>query len=636
MTPARKASTSRAAPEKEASPVSLDYAHLWRLFIKYWPWLTAAVVLGTLIGYLYALSQTPIYSATATIVVPGKAGPTPSGENVGRPDVTSGELITTFVQLLQTNDLPSRVAKSQHLNENPEFLPEGVPAPVSDDAATSMLASDIAIHIRPSTRLIDITVEHRSENMAQSLANWLADESISQEFDEDAGDTTARTDHLQKEVERLQQKASASQRTLHVYEAAHNMVGNPDAPEDVTATHLKDLNQQLSNAQAQVILLRERYGEEHPRLIQAEQMVQELTDEVSKAKAEVNKSSGEDGGYTALKSEADSDQTQLDIMNRELHEAETSIQVATPDLKVVNRATYSILVRPNKTKSSATGGFLGLICGLGFILGVYFIDSSIRTVAQAESTLSLPVIAAVPIMTETDGRSVLPTVSHPQSFAAEAFRGLRASLLLRDREQPLKTVLVVSAIPGEGKSFCAANLAVAFAQAGLKTLLIDADLRLPTLYTYFQVPSKGENNGFIDVLSGRVDLASAATPSAVTNLDLLLTTTAAESPAEVLSGVRLPLLLVEAAGKYDRVVIDSAPLNAVSDTMLILQEVDAILLVIRAASTPSSESKSALAKIYNTKIKPLGLILNYLAPHTMRSYAYGYSYGQKPKEKNAK
>ena len=95
-------------------------------------------------------------------------------------------------------------------------------------------------------------------------------------------------------------------------------------------------------------------------------------------------------------------------------------------------------------------------------------------------------------------------------------------------------------------------------------------------------------------------------------------------------------MLDEAARKYDRMVIDSAPLNAVSDTMLIMPKADAILLVVRAAQTPASESKAALQKISSSKMKPLGLILNYLAPHTLKSYAYGYSYGQKPKDKNAK
>ncbi len=138
------------------------------------------------------------------------------------------------------------------------------------------------------------------------------------------------------------------------------------------------------------------------------------------------------------------------------------------------------------------------------------------------------------------------------------------------------------------------------------------------------------------MLSGRTTLSSSVLKSQIPTLDLLLTTTPADSPAELLSGIRLPLVLDEAAGKYDRVVIDSAPLNAVSDTMLIMPKADAILLVVRAGQTPSSETKGALQKISSGKMKPLGLILNYLAAHTLKSYAYGYSYGQKPKEKYAK
>ena len=137
---------------------------------------------------------------------------------------------------------------------------------------------------------------------------------------------------------------------------------------------------------------------------------------------------------------------------------------------------------------------------------------------------------------------------------------------------------------------------------------------------------RDRSNGFPDILAGRTTLASAVVSSPIPTLELLLTTTPVDSPAELLSGVRLPLLLDEAAQKYDRIVLDSAPLNAVSDTMLIMQKADAILLVIRAAQTPASECKSALQKIYSSKMKPLGLILNYLAPHTLKSYAYGYSY----------
>jgi len=636
MNPPRKSSSGRSSHEREAAPITLDYNHLWRLCLKYWKWLTAGAILGFLAGYFYAASQTPIYSARSTIVVNSKSNGGPDA--VGQPDGISDDMIKTYEQLLQTKDLAQRVVKAQHLNEDPDFLPGAVGLPVSEDTATGILASETHIQIRPLTRLIDITVEHPSPEMTAKLANWLAQAAISQQVDQSAGTTTVLSDYLQKEVERIQGELAQSESALKAYDASHNiMEGNANDAVDANDNELKDLNMQYEDAQAQVSLLEERYGPEHPKLIAAENLVDELRNKLNKAQSNAVSTSGQDSDYSTLKQTVNSYKDQLASMLKELQGAQAAAHVEIPGIAVADEATRPwVPVRPNKTRSAAVGGFIGLVCGLSFVLGVYFLDSSIRTVSQAESTLGLPVIAAIPILTEADGRSVLPTYSDPQSFVAESFRGLRASLILHDRANPLKTVLVGSAVPGEGKSFCAANLAVAFAQAGLKTLLIDADLRLPTLHTYFNIPADQVANGFLEVLSGRATLDTAAIASPIPTLSLLLTTTAADAPAELLSGIRLPLLLDQAAQKYDRVVIDSAPLNAVSDTMLILQKTDAILLVIRAAQTPSSESKAALQKIYSSNMKPLGLILNYLAAHTLKSYAYGYSYGQKPKDKNAR
>ena len=637
MNPPRKTSSSRGSQEKEIAPRSLDYDHLSRLCLKYWRWLAGGIVAGVLAGLFYAASQTSIYSAKATIRVEAKESSMPNVSNVDQPDTHSGDQLKTFEQLLQMKNLVERVVKSERLNEDPAFLPGGVTPPISEEAAARILAKDVLIRIRPQTRLIDITVEHHSPKMAQLLANRLAQESILQEFDQKAGSASALSDYLQKEVERLQQKVSESEHDLQDYQAAHRNEGGGslDNTEGVVLLRLKDLNQQYITAQAQVTLLKERYGEEHPKLRQAEAMTEELRNEVNKAQEDAMTLKGTSIGYDAKKSVAESYRAQLTNMLKALNDAQGAVHVEIPGIAIADEAPLPYApVRPNKTMAVAVGGFFGLICGMGFILGLYFLDSSLRTVAQAESTLNVPVIAAVPILTESEGSSILPTFSDPQSFVAESFRGLRASLLLHNRENPLKRILVVSAIPGEGKSFCGANLAVAFAQAGLRTLLIDADLRLPTLHTYFNLPA--ESTGFPEVLAGRATLASAVVPSQIPKLELLLTTTPADSPAELLSGIRLPLLLDEAAQKYDRVVIDSAPLNAVSDTMLIMQKADAILLVIRAAQTPASECKSALQKIASSKMKPLGLILNYMAPHTLKSYAYGYSYGQKPKERYAK
>jgi len=636
MNPPRKSSSSRGAQEKETTPLSIDYSHLGRLCLKYWPWLVAGVVLGLVGGYFYAKSQIPIYSAQSSIVVNGTSGG-PTGE-VGTPDGISDDMIKTYEQLLQTKDLAERVVKTQHLEANPQFFPVGDPGPMSQDEATGILAGSMTIRIRPLTRLIDISVEHHDPAMAQMLANQLAHEAVAQYLEQHKGSGDVLAQYLQTEVDQLRQELTASESALKAYETKNNIIPAGLDAHDSTDQQLADLNKQLSAAEEQVTLLQERYLPQHPKLIAAEELVDELKTQLHTVQATAMNQSSDSSEYASLKSNVDSYQTQLTTMLKELNDAKAKQVVDIPPIAVAEEAALPYgPIRPNKPRLVAMGAFGGLVCGLGFILALYFMDNSVRTVAQAEATLGLPVIAAIPILTETEGRTVLPTFSDPQSFVAESFRGLRASLILHDRQHPLKTVLVVSAVPGEGKSFCAANLAVAFAQAGLKTLLIDADLRLPTAHTYFNVPDSEATGGFTEVLSGRMTLAAAVVQAKVPNLGLLLTTAAADAPAELLSGVRLPILLDEAAKAYDRVVIDSAPLNAVSDTMLILQKADAILLVVRAAQTPASECKAALQRIASSNLKPLGLILNHLAAHTLKSYAYGYSYGQKPpKGRNAK
>src|SRR5580692_11516530 len=129
MNPPRKASSSRGSQDKEAAPLSIDYDHLSRLCLKHWKVLAGGVVLGLLGGYFYAESQTPIYSAQATIEVNPKNSSS-SNSSISQQDGVSDDMIKTYEQLLKTN-LPERVVKSQHLNENAEFLPEGITPPAS-------------------------------------------------------------------------------------------------------------------------------------------------------------------------------------------------------------------------------------------------------------------------------------------------------------------------------------------------------------------------------------------------------------------------------------------------------------------------------------------------------------------------
>src|SRR5437879_3304584 len=263
-------------------------------------------------------------------------------------------------------------------------------------------------------------------------------------------------------------------------------------------------------------------------------------------------------------------------------------------------------------------------------------DRSIKTVDQAESTFGLPVLAAVPDTKEdtkvsrsrgkSDGAYAYRVVSEmPEGPAAEAFRNLRAALSLLGPESERKISLFTSALPGEGKSFTSTNYAVALAQQGYRVLLIDGDLRRPSLQKIFgpkgkhkPSPNYVEPPGLVDCLVGSAKIESAARPISAEEIDvvgdaialrgkihtatggqlfLLAGGRRAPNPAEILSGSAFARIISDAAKPFDRVVLDSAPVLAVSDTLLIAPYVQTICVIIRARKTPRPAVHRAISLI---------------------------------------
>jgi len=321
-------------------------------------------------------------------------------------------------------------------------------------------------------------------------------------------------------------------------------------------------------------------------------------------------------------------------------------------------------VSPRPSRTIALGLLGGLAVGLAFIFGADALDRSIKTVDQAETTLGLPVFAAVPDTTDEGPVSRLKrrgkvlrssnyrvVVDTPESPAAEAFRNLRAALSLLGPEAERKVSLFTSAVPSEGKSFTSANYALVLAQQGYRVLLIDGDLRRPNMHKIFRFPEANVRNnsdedsapGVTDCLVGKTDLASAARQIPAGEIQLvdedieltgkILTATGgqlfvlaggrrAPNPAEILAGPFFGQLIAEAARLFDRVVIDSAPILAVSDTLLMTSYAQTVCIVVRAAKTPRPAVRRAITLLAKSGIRPAGLILNRLR----RSRGVGYYY----------
>jgi capsular exopolysaccharide synthesis family protein len=251
------------------------------------------------------------------------------------------------------------------------------------------------------------------------------------------------------------------------------------------------------------------------------------------------------------------------------------------------------------------------------------LDTSIKTVDQIEQMTGVNVIAAIPKLSLSSRASVLVVNEERSGIVAESFRSLRASLTLHQLNENARTFLFSSSLPSEGKTFCSSNYAVTLAQQGFNTLFIDADLRKPGGSIVFY----GENRkpGLSEVLMQSCTMKNAVMPSHIDNLQVLTAGGRAPNPSELLTNENIQRVLKEALSKYDRIVVDSAPLLAVSDTLLIAPHIDLCTLVVRAFATPRKMVMRALKSLDETKTEPAGLILNFLPGGRGGYYAYYYS-----------
>jgi len=391
---------------------------------------------------------------------------------------------------------------------------------------------------------------------------------------------------------------------------------------------LSGLNELKSKLKSAVASAGDTLRQQYQSFSETEQKLKDMLAEQEKKTLELDAISIP---YKVLQREADTDRTLYETILARLKETDVTAGLTkTPYRFTEEPLLIPDPVRPNKIKTMALAGLLALAAGLALILLLDRLDASIRTVDEAESILQQPVLAAVPEGNLEKIPEGAVAMTHDSGSAqAEAFRTLRASLSLLGAEDQRRLILVTSAIPSEGKTFTSTNLSAAFATQGLNTIVIDADLRRPSLSATLldrEVRKSGEFRGLTDVLSGLCSIEEAIRPTTVPNLSLLPSGRRAPNPAELLAQINVGQLLESLLKKYDRVVVDSAPVNAVSDTLSLASMAHAVCLVLRFGKTPRRAILRALTLLEKTGARMAGIVMNRMPTSRGASYYY-YYYG---------
>ncbi|MCX5480096.1 polysaccharide biosynthesis tyrosine autokinase [Kaistia geumhonensis] len=351
----------------------------------------------------------------------------------------------------------------------------------------------------------------------------------------------------------------------------------------------------------------------------AVQREQAISADLDETRAELIDTRNRSVEYTMLQREADTNRTLYDGLLQRYKEISVIGGVAANGLSIVDQASLpGAPYTPKLALNMALATFVGLLLGLGAAFGLEFFDNTIKTPDQMESILGIPVLGLIPVL--PPDQPVQAVLEDPHSAVSEAYRSARTALQFStDRGVP-RNFMVTSARPSEGKTTTVTTLARMFGQIGMKILVIDADLRNPSLHKIVGVDNTA---GLSNYLTGGADAESLLRDTSVANVSVLTSGPIPPNPAELLSGPRMLTLLTELRDQFDLVIVDSAPVMGLADALLLSSVADGTLIVCAAGETPIETIKAATKRLSMTNSQLLGGILT---KFNSQKAGYGYAY----------
>lgn len=420
---------------------------------------------------------------------------------------------------------------------------------------------------------------------------------------------------------------------------------------------LLELKKELDLAESIFAGIKTRYKEGFPDYQEAEKKVQSLRDalatqsrlliEAVHHKAQIAQSEEESlakvvreqvlaqlnlkelrVGYDLLKREAQEKDLVYKAVLSKVNEMELTARNKINNIHIDYLA--DVPLKPVKPRVVLTI-FLGIIGGLGVALGLAFfvnyLDDSIKSQDDVETYLRLAFLGYIPnIKTNSVVERDLQSHLHPQSNAAEGFRTIRATVSLTQKPDQFRTIAITSTIPSEGKSLVASNLAIVTAQTGLKTLLIDADLRRPSVHKAYRLHSPSGLSSYLMNETSQIEQIVHKTE--VPNLDVICCGSVPTTPSELISSKRMVEFLEAVRGRYDRILLDCPPISAVSDPLIIAAMTDGVLFVTKFNKIRREHARKSIQRIQNAGIHIVGVVLNDIDFEGKDSYYYSYYYYQ--------
>ncbi|MGQ9701118.1 MAG: GumC family protein [bacterium] len=283
-------------------------------------------------------------------------------------------------------------------------------------------------------------------------------------------------------------------------------------------------------------------------------------------------------------------------------------------------------VEPKPRQNGILGLILGLLIGVGGAFLIEYLNTTVRSAKEIEELTEITVLANVPMVKNRHPIDI-PTVKEPHSDIAEAFRILRTNIIFSAAARSIKSLLVTSTVPQEGKTTTCINLGITFAQLGQKVIILDCDFRRPKLHNYFKSLVKNNHNGLSDILINRIKLKDALIKSQFENLYFITSGTIPSNPAELLGSSRMSEIIDDLKNSFEFILIDAPPALGIADARVLGRICDGILVVVMTGKTDRNAVLEVKEELERAGEKIIGFVLNGVdTTHRYHRYRYYHYY----------
>lgn len=705
---------------------------------------TAVLSVLAVVFLLVALNTflaTPQFKAKGVIRASNQNSTVTKFENLDKSDLRTLEFQQTQVNLLQSNQLATRVIEKLDLAHNPVFNPAAADkdgkgksksllagltgfvradqkeeelSVLEEDGRAQVLADQLLrsfkgnLSVTPvrNSELIEVSFTTPDPALTAAITNSAMDEFIQMHMDTGLEASRTAGQFLDKQIRAAQIKLEESELELNEFgkklgivslDPAHNLVikqleevnnslakassdriakeamfkqnmqlDEKSLEQIVNNELIQNLKNQYSTLEAEYRDLGVTFKPGYPKMQQLKAKMDEIAARIDKEKQQIIDSI-RNNYETALKTEQylqasaeeqkkkalelEEKATQYKILEREVEtnksiyqsllqrskEIEATVGAAVTNIQIIDRATTPLYpYKPQVAKNLLLGLILGLFLGIGAAFTLEFFDNTIKNPDEMANRFHIPVLGLVPYDKEVaeDGRKMaFRFYNDPRSPVAEALRTTMTSVRLSAADSPPKTILLTSILPGAGKSSMAVNAAFSYLADEETCLIIDVDLRKPSLHKIFQTSRK--KKGLSSVLSGMAKLEEVVTKTEYPGLDIITSGPLPPNPAELLSSKRMRELLATVSEHYDRIILDGPPYQGFAEILVLSHMVDGVILIVVEGVTPREGVRHFRKAVINVGGRILGTIINksgrkkgFGSYGGYKYYTYDYKYGE--------